>query len=342
NMRLSTMAPTQCHIRIRMPQWAVAEISIFINGKIAAIGKPGTYQSLNRAWSDGDTITFTLPMAPRLSLYTGMDQLPNGLRYALEYGPILLAVVAAKVADTVGKPSGAAAPKQRVVARNIPLPSAWANDEVTWPVMLPVTADDITQRLQSVPGKSLHFAIAGAPQYQYVPYFQIDQEFFTCFPVLKTPASYPAEKVGAEDLALASQGAVAASDSELPSESGCTSKIIDGVIATPENFPANRWHSANTPPPHWVQVTLPRPETIGRVVINFADPLGHPTSFQGIVQVHGRNQVVFDVTDYHGWRKYTTNIAPIVTDNFRLVIRDSASPLHPNAAQISQIQLYSV
>jgi hypothetical protein len=85
---------------------------------------------------------------------------------------------------------------------------------------------------------------------------------------------------------------------------------------------------------------LPQPAIIGKVVIDFADPLGHPTSFQGIVQMDGKDQVVFDVTNYQGWRKYTAEITPVMTNTFRLVIRDSASPLHPNAAQISQIELY--
>ncbi|MGC8539293.1 MAG: hypothetical protein ACP5QA_01545, partial [Phycisphaerae bacterium] len=294
----------------------------------------------SHTWSDGDTISFTLPMASRLTLYTGVDQMPGGLRYGLEYGPILLAVVSADVADTVGKVSAAATPKQHVFVRNIPLPSAWANDEVAWPVMLPVACDDLTQRLRSVPGKSLHFTIAGAPQYQYVPYFQIAQEFFTCFPVLKMPASYPAETVGPDDLALASNGAVVTSDSELPSQAGCTAKVIDGKIATPANFATNRWHSADTPHPHWLEVKLSRAQTISKVVIDFADPLDHPTSFQGLAIIHGKPQVLFDVTNYQGWQKYEVDITPVLTDSFRLIIRDSASPLHPNAAQISQIELY--
>ncbi len=89
-----------------------------------------------------------------------------------------------------------------------------------------------------------------------------------------------------------------------------------------------------------MQVKLPRPEKIGKVVIDFADPLGHPTSFQGIMRMDGKDQVVFDVTNYKEWRKYAVDISPVTTDTFRLVIRDSASPLHPNAAQISQIELY--
>lgn len=340
SLRVAARKPSQANVRIRIPQWAAAEMPIYVNGNLAATGIPGTYQSLARLWSEGDTITFTLPMDFRLALYTGVDQLAEARRYGLEYGPILLAVVSAHVADGVGKPAAPATPKQRAWALNIPLPTAWAHDEVVWPANLPITAEELVGRLRGVPEKPLHFAIDGVPQYQFVPYFQIDQEFFTCFPAFKTPHHYPVETVGSNDLALASRGAIATSDSALASDPGCTAKVIDGIIATPADFVANRWHSADTPHPHWVQVKLPQPEKIGRVVIDFADPLGHPTSFQGIVQVDGKREVIFDVTNYQQWRRYTVDIPPVTTDTFRLVIRDSASPLHPNAAQISQIELY--
>ena len=340
-LRLSAPVPTRANIRVRIPTWAAANVPIHVNGAVAGTGTPGTYLLLDRIWSEGDTVTFTLPMHPRLTLYTGVDQMPGGLRYGLEYGPILLAVVAADVADRVGQPPVAPTPHQRAAAHSLNIGIAWNPGGVVWPVTLPVTAEEIIHRLRPVPGKPLHFSIDGVPQYQYVPYFEIDEELFTCFPVLKTPASYPAEKVGGDDLALASKGAVATSDSELLSESGCTAKVIDGVIATPANFAANRWRSADTPHPHWLQVKLPHDQTIGRVVIEFADPLGHPTSFQGIVSLNGKDQVVFDITNYQGWRNYTADIPPVTADTFRLIIRDSADPLHPNAAQISQIELYS-
>jgi|GEM_PF-239958 len=340
-LRIAAAAPTQANIRIRIPQWAACEIPIYINGNLAATGKPGTYQSLERVWSEDDTVTFTLPMAHRLLLYTGMDQVSDGLRYGLEYGPILLAVVPANVADGVGSQLPPPTPKQRAFARNL----SWEDvqiprDAEVMRAVLTSTEEDIRQRLRPVKGKPLHFAILGIPQYQYVPYFQIDNEPFTCFPVLTTPESYTAEVVGSDDLALANKGATATSDSEYSHETGCTAKVIDGIVATPADFAANRWRSADTPHPHWVQVKLPNPATIRKVVVDFADPLDHPTSFQGIMQINGKDQVVFDVTNYQGWRKYTANIPPVVTDIFRLVIRDSASPLHPNSAQISQIELY--
>ncbi len=150
------------------------------------------------------------------------------------------------------------------------------------------------------------------------------------------------DEVGPDDLALASNGATVTCDSEYAAEAPCVQKVIDGVIATPEDF-SNRWHSSlTTPHPHWVQVKLARPAKIGRVVIRFADPAGYPTSFQGLVLPSGATefQELFSVTDNQERRAYRAKVAPVVTDTFKLVIRSSANPAHPNAAQISEIELY--
>ncbi|MGC9261749.1 MAG: hypothetical protein ACP5I8_16925, partial [Phycisphaerae bacterium] len=309
-LRVSSATAVEANIRIRIPSWAAGEMAISINGQCMGMGKPGTYHNLLRVWKNGDTIHFTLPMDFRLSLYTGMDQ-EGALRYGVEYGPILLAVVATTPHGDVSS--------------------------------LPVTEEEIIHRLRPIANQPLHFAIDGDPDHTFIPYWQIDNELFTCFPMLKTPDSYAPQTILSrqDDLALASKGATATSDSELAYERGCTAKVIDGIIATPGDFTTNRWHSSLVKPhPHWVQVHLPQPAEIGKIVINFADPLGHPTSFQGIVRVAGQDRVVFDVSNYMGWRSYTAEIPPVTTQTFRLVIRESANPRYPNAAQISQIQLY--
>ncbi len=56
--------------------------------------------------------------------------------------------------------------------------------------------------------------------------------------------------------------------------------------------------------------------------------------------MHGKDHVLFDVKDYAKRYLYRAQIAPVTTDTFRLVIRDSANPAYPNAAQISTIELY--
>ncbi len=157
---------------------------------------------------------------------------------------------------------------------------------------------------------------------------------------LEAPDLQAERGVGHDDLALASKGARATADSEYAKEPSSPSKVIDGVIAGPWDF-KNRWVSSlETPHPHWIEVKLKQPATIGSVVVRFADPAGYPTSFQGLVRVDGKDQPVFDVTGYKNPRYFRQTIAPITTDTFRLVVRASANPAYRNAAQISEIELY--
>ena len=142
------------------------------------------------------------------------------------------------------------------------------------------------------------------------------------------------------DLALAANGASASSDSEYVKEPGCTFKVIDGVIATPEDF-SNWWHSSlDQPHPHWVEIHLAKPSKISTVVIHFADPAGYPVSFECLVRVKGLQRQIINVTDNKESQVYQTKIKPVRTDLFRLVVRASANPAYPNAAQISEIELY--
>jgi len=115
--------------------------------------------------------------------------------------------------------------------------------------------------------------------------------------------------------------------------------VIDGVLATPEDF-SNRWHSSlDQPHPHWVEVHLPRPAKISTAVIHFADPAGYPVNFEGSVLVNGQPRRVVNVTDNHASHVYRAKIGPVTTDTFRLTIHSSANPAYPNAAQISEIEL---
>ena len=144
-------SPRRSVMRLRTPSWAVSEMPIRINGVVAATGKPGSYVALDRTWKSGDTVSFTLPAGFRLTRYTGMDQIEGRERYALEYGPILLAVVGTD--DVQLRRSGA-------------------------------SAQDFTSQLKAVSGQPLHFAIDGNPDHIYKPYYAIKEETFTCFPVI--------------------------------------------------------------------------------------------------------------------------------------------------------------
>ena len=154
------------------------------------------------------------------------------------------------------------------------------------------------------------------------------------------PKPRPHVENRAKDLALAANGATATSDSEYANEPGGTARLIDGVIATPEDF-SNRWHSSlDQPHPHWVEVHLAKPARIRTVVIHFADPAGYPVSFAGTVRVDGQEREVINVTGNRESQTYRVKIKPVTTDAFRLTISASANPAYPNAAQLSEIELY--
>lgn len=93
-LTLSMAAPKRFQLRLRMPAWMAADADILVNGEQAAIGHAGSYVALERDWQDGDTVRFSLAMSFRLTKYSGAEELPPFSRYAIEYGPILYAVVA--------------------------------------------------------------------------------------------------------------------------------------------------------------------------------------------------------------------------------------------------------
>ena len=143
--------PQRSTIRVRTPSWAATEMPIQVNGKTVATGRPGSYAVLDRTWQPGDTIAFTLPMAFKLTRYTGMDKIPGHERCALEYGPILLAIEGSDDA--------------RLLATG-------------------TKAEDFVKQLTPIFGQPLYFDIAGNPDHHYAPYFAIKYDLFTCYPVI--------------------------------------------------------------------------------------------------------------------------------------------------------------
>jgi len=140
-------------IRIRVPSWAAAEMAVAVNGKQTAVGKAGSYLTLDRQWNNGDEITFSLPMSFRVTKYTGADpEFAGKETYAIEYGPILMAVTGDEVAKGL--------------------------------VTIPISAKDFTTLLKPVANKPLHYAIQGT-SLTVMPYYEIDKEPFTCFPFMQ-------------------------------------------------------------------------------------------------------------------------------------------------------------
>ena len=135
-------------LRVRIPGWAPGEVDVCVNGRQTARGTPGSYVELDRTWGDGDIVSLRLPAALRVERYAGADQHPKYDRYALLHGPVLMALTGADDLD--------------------------------------IPAAELTGRLEPVGGQPLHFTVRGAPGSRYIPYWQIHQEPFTCFPTVRS------------------------------------------------------------------------------------------------------------------------------------------------------------
>jgi DUF1680 family protein len=153
---VTAASPTHANLRIRVPSWASREMTVSVNGKAAKTGRPGSYLPMQREWTTGDVIEFTLPTSIRVKRYEGDDQAVGKTRYSIEYGPILLAIVGSPKVDlTIDKGQ---------------------------------LADHLANHLEPVAGSPLHFTVRGNPGQTLMPYWQISEEEFTCYPSITAMA----------------------------------------------------------------------------------------------------------------------------------------------------------
>lgn len=87
-----TLSAGRFPLRIRIPGWVAQDVVISVNGQHAATGKAGSYVTLDTEWAEGDCVSFILPRVLRTQRYFGMTVVNGYERYAMMYGPILMAV----------------------------------------------------------------------------------------------------------------------------------------------------------------------------------------------------------------------------------------------------------
>ncbi len=155
-LQISTPKAVHAKLRVRIPSWAAKEVEVTVNDHASVTGKPGSYVLLDRTWANGDRVRFTLPMDFRLTRYTGSERVAGQERYAVEYGPILLALIGTQPGQVDEKGNAT----------------------------VPLRPDGLFQRLRPKPGAPLHFTIDGDPRHEYIPYWQVQDQLFTCYPVL--------------------------------------------------------------------------------------------------------------------------------------------------------------
>ena len=152
SIKISMPGTDTFKLRLRIPAWVVSEVEISINGKEKYVGSAGSYCEIERTWENGDVITFRLPMAFRIKEYSGADDVLGYDRYSFEYGPILMAIKGEVDHDTCV-----------YIDEKIEQHEKWL-----------------------LPGdRPLAFRIKSRPDQEIIPYFEIQDERFTCFPLFK-------------------------------------------------------------------------------------------------------------------------------------------------------------
>jgi hypothetical protein len=154
---IATPTETTMSIRVRIPSWVAEPVTVTVNGEPAATGTPGSYVHLARTWQDGDSLRLVLPMDFRVTPYTGLDHSPSQWwepasvvpkhRYALSYGPLLMALAGTKSLD--------------------------------------LSPDELAQALSPIEGSPLHFAVRGRDDCHFEPYWALGEGEMTCFPALR-------------------------------------------------------------------------------------------------------------------------------------------------------------
>lgn len=140
---------------LRMPSWTTETVvPVTLGNGTVLSGITGTYLPVMMS-SLPVSLSFSLPMALTTHLYNGSTTIGAGRRAAVQYGPVLLAAVGPFT--TIGNSSCLVLP-----ALDLSQPSSW---------LLPV------------PGEPLHYTVAGVQGVMYKPYFEVQDEIFTAYPI---------------------------------------------------------------------------------------------------------------------------------------------------------------
>lgn len=158
SIRVSASDPVQMKLRIRIPSWAAGKVRVCIDGKPVATGLPGSYLTLDREWKDGEEVSFTLPMSLRKEKYIGATKIEGSQRYAILYGPVLMAVTGPMMSEVFQ------APKE-------------------YSIKFDMSSDEFMKRLKPT-AEPCVFEIEGQPGYTLRPYYSFQWGPFTCFPGL--------------------------------------------------------------------------------------------------------------------------------------------------------------
>lgn len=177
NLVLTAPAPARFALHLRVPGWAGNGIAVKVNGKTQEVAAmPGRYLILDRTWTNGDSVEFTVPMGLRL------EPTPDDPSVvAVCYGPVVLA---GKLGDTNYVKTVEQAPdqRQRHGAPGIEVPDI-------------VTKESVDNWLKPVRDQSLTWRTAGAGRpadLTLIPFYKLFGERYNIYWKIHTPETYAA------------------------------------------------------------------------------------------------------------------------------------------------------
>jgi hypothetical protein len=113
----------------------------------------------------------------RVTEYLGADQYSGKKRFAVEYGPVLLAAVGPLEPMKSKVPPFPADPAKT--------PEFEKNTHADYCIVLKHDPKSVKIWLKPKSVQPLHFTIDGNPKVEYMPYWEVGDRYFTCYPVMK-------------------------------------------------------------------------------------------------------------------------------------------------------------
>lgn len=139
-------------VKLRIPAYCTENVEIYLNGKLYTKAEKGAYAEIKRIWEKGDEISFKITFEFKEIIYHGDHDVEGYTRCAYTYGPVLLAVV--------GKRNH----EDGIVMKGKP--------------------QEFLSKLRKT-DSPLYFEIDGEEEYFVAPYFEIQNQEFSCYPMFE-------------------------------------------------------------------------------------------------------------------------------------------------------------